>query len=322
MIYGYMKPNTVTESTERSEEIVSVVYNEYCNYKSILESCIDESCKQILEAKVQVLYEVSIKDIISKIITNIRDWWRRFTKFFKEKIIDKIFNKDIESTVDDIKNKLKSLTHTNESAILTESVKSVKLPKNTMDKSDLLLLINDTAEIIWALTHVFNDGIYKFDANGHLWKDKYNERMDKLEERFKEFKNKCDKIEDSRYEVLDVEYDDRNDNKLAPVLSKIEKVCHNLIYDNDIIKNCTKEANNRIEKIDKLIDKIDTNIKNGTVYKVDSEIDNRTVEDCKYAFNCLKRSREVLFETTKYLAKLEGIIKRDGSEIRGFINSL
>ena len=31
MIYSYITPNSITESTKKSEEIVSVVYNEYCN---------------------------------------------------------------------------------------------------------------------------------------------------------------------------------------------------------------------------------------------------------------------------------------------------
>ena len=70
MIYTYMKPTSdVVESVEstKSEELVSIVYNEYCNYKEMLESCTDESARPILEAQVEVLYEVSLSDIFEKI---------------------------------------------------------------------------------------------------------------------------------------------------------------------------------------------------------------------------------------------------------------
>lgn len=87
MIYNYIQTNTVTEST-KEEEIISVVWNEYCNYKQILENCTDESTKPILEAQVEVLYEVSISDIVDKI------------KTFISKIIKAI--KDILSKIRDI----------------------------------------------------------------------------------------------------------------------------------------------------------------------------------------------------------------------------
>ena len=89
MIYSYITPNSITESTKKSEEIVSVVYNEYCNYKNLLESCTDEHERPILEAKVEVLYEISFKDIIQKIkdkIHEIIEWVKGLIKKIKEKL--------------------------------------------------------------------------------------------------------------------------------------------------------------------------------------------------------------------------------------------
>lgn len=64
------------------ETVTSVVYEEYLNYKSLLEKCKDDSDKIIIEAKLEVLYEVSIKDIIN----TIKELWNRFRKWIKEKI--------------------------------------------------------------------------------------------------------------------------------------------------------------------------------------------------------------------------------------------
>ena len=85
MIYGYIN-NVVKEQTSEPE-VVSVVYEEFCNYRQMLEDCTDESARPILEAQVQVLYEVSISDIIEK----IKEIWESVVEFIK-KIWNKIFH--------------------------------------------------------------------------------------------------------------------------------------------------------------------------------------------------------------------------------------
>lgn len=112
MIYGYIKQNS-TEYIKDPYAIESVVYNEYCNYKSLLESCTDESTKPILEAKVKVLYEVSIKDIIDTIVKayyKFKDWlYEVLTKLIDKILPDK--NKKMKDLKEKIKVILKNLAH-------------------------------------------------------------------------------------------------------------------------------------------------------------------------------------------------------------------
>ena len=84
-IYG----NYITKPVQEAENHIqnldsimysleSVAYNEYLHTTSLLESCLDESEKQYLEEKSQILLEVSFKDIKDKIV--------RVFKFLVEKI--------------------------------------------------------------------------------------------------------------------------------------------------------------------------------------------------------------------------------------------
>lgn len=78
------EPNIVTESYG----IESVVYTEYLNKKSILESCTDEAQRPLLEAQLQVLQEVAIKDIWNKVkeaFIKLKNWIKN--------LWDSIFNK-------------------------------------------------------------------------------------------------------------------------------------------------------------------------------------------------------------------------------------
>lgn len=60
--------------------IESTVYNEYENRKLMLENCINEDNKVILEAQVKVLCEVAIKDIISK----VKEAFNKLKEFVKK----------------------------------------------------------------------------------------------------------------------------------------------------------------------------------------------------------------------------------------------
>lgn len=96
---------------ENISEFISYSYNELCNYNSLLESCTDDKEREILEAKVEVLYEISMKDIgifirkaINRIIEIIRDAWNRIKEFFKSKK-----SKMMEEEIKDLKKKVNDL---------------------------------------------------------------------------------------------------------------------------------------------------------------------------------------------------------------------
>lgn len=60
--------------------IESTVYNEYENRKLMLENCINEDDKAVLEAQIEVLQEVAIKDIISK----VKEAFNKLKEFVKK----------------------------------------------------------------------------------------------------------------------------------------------------------------------------------------------------------------------------------------------
>ncbi len=111
-IYGdniFIKDNLVNKVTDSMINFGSLAYNEYLNYKSMLENCIDDSSRPILEAKVEVLQEIGVKDIWEKIkeafrklVQMIKDLFNKIKSFFKNKKI-----KNLEKEVSDLKSKLK-----------------------------------------------------------------------------------------------------------------------------------------------------------------------------------------------------------------------
>jgi len=91
MVYGKTFLPSVYKSKEDKSvnlESISLAYNEYTNRLSLLESCTNDSERQILEAQVQVLYEVSIKEIIGK----IKEAWFNIKKKFLD-VISKIIER-------------------------------------------------------------------------------------------------------------------------------------------------------------------------------------------------------------------------------------
>lgn len=151
----------------------SVALEEYQNYKNILESCTDMSQIPIIEAKLDVLQEISIKDIGDKI--------KKFFRFIRDKIkeiIDKIMGlfrkknkqkleketkelKDrIEKEFEPINNIAKDIEKLNKDVEESnEKLKEVKL-RNTMSKI------------------VKNNAIY-FDMNNYVV-DNPEQRLNKI----------------------------------------------------------------------------------------------------------------------------------------------
>ena len=49
------------------ERITSFVLDEYYNYSNLLNECVDSEQRSLIEAKVEVLEEIALKDVIYKI---------------------------------------------------------------------------------------------------------------------------------------------------------------------------------------------------------------------------------------------------------------
>lgn len=95
MIYGQTFLNESVNRNRRDSSLSlleSVAFDEYQNRVTMLESCKDEHTRSLIEAQIEVLREVSLKDIKDKFLAFLK----KIGDFIK-KIIDKIksfFNKD------------------------------------------------------------------------------------------------------------------------------------------------------------------------------------------------------------------------------------
>lgn len=135
MIYGQTFLNESVNRNRRDSSLSlleSVAFDEYQNRVTMLESCKDEHTRSLIEAQIEVLREVSLKDIKDKFLAFLK----KIGDFIK-KIIDKIksfFNKDDKKKQEEelkiVKKKLEEANLMNE-----------KLKKENADLS------NDNAEL-------------------------------------------------------------------------------------------------------------------------------------------------------------------------------
>ena len=126
-IYGYNmslnNTNSIIESKEYdlfSEAIImteSIVYNEFCNHKALLESFAgSEEERKILEEKCDILLEISIKDIKDR----IHDLFEKLKRFIREVVsrVKEFFTKEkqrqMEKEVSELKQKINNLEKDNE----------------------------------------------------------------------------------------------------------------------------------------------------------------------------------------------------------------
>jgi hypothetical protein len=124
MFYG----NTVLKQQDtiiENNTIDSIIYNEYLNRCNIFESCTDESDRFIIEAQVEVLYELSIKEVLTK----IKNWIKkRLLTIVKG--LEKLFSKGKKTKFKDVilklLNKAKKLLGDVEEAETQEEVEQCK----------------------------------------------------------------------------------------------------------------------------------------------------------------------------------------------------
>ena len=124
MFYG----NTVLKQQDNIIEntnIDSIIYNEYLNRCNILESCTGGSDRVILEAQVEVLYELSIKEVLTK----IKNWIKkRLLAIVKglEKLFSKGKKTKFKDTILKLLNKAKKILGDVEEAETKEEIDNCK----------------------------------------------------------------------------------------------------------------------------------------------------------------------------------------------------
>jgi len=157
MFYGntVLKPqqDTIIENTT----IDSIVYNEYLNRCNILESCTDESDRVVLEAQVEVLYELSIKEVLTK----IKNWIKkRLLAIVKG--LEKLFSKGKKTKFKDailkLLNKAKKLLGDVEEAETQEEVEQCK--------SEFESFNNEYIDQIENIANEYKEYIDSYEAKG------------------------------------------------------------------------------------------------------------------------------------------------------------
>ena len=273
MIYGNKFLPKKEESISIQEfGVESIAYNEYVNYKGLLESCTDASSKPVLVAQVQVLYEISFKDIWEK----IKETWNEFVSWVKE-MWNKIFNKkkisdqkqkEAEEAVKKAEQKVKEEKTSNPEPEVKEEpktftyklVKSFKFKSRVMtgdfeseDKEfdikleDLEAYINkefDNKDVI-SLTERYINDLNNVISNGN--------DVDEIREISRDFETKIAPILSNDHVLVSVEYEEKEGNdKLDVSLSLLNKG-QELIKYVDKFTSIKNEYDNLYKKVDNLI---------------------------------------------------------------------
>jgi len=327
MLYGktflpdeYKSDNIVTES-------ISIIFDEFCNRLSLLESC-TESEKPLLEAQVQVLYEISIEDIKNKIhdiIDFIKRKWREFCDWVK-KIWNKIWHNEDEANKvafkveKDVKKQTKNMFEdekeedtffsASKAAKISEVLKTLKVPLydiafkagrfSDKNKEDSKLLVSG-GNILYCLKQGldgdinFNDLLKKMGASENIVKDDF--WMDSLDKDINDIIVFIDKIKNNDYNFKD------DENELEKIKSNVRQAHYG------------SDAKNKHYEIDKSIE----NLYASRITNL--SLKNYTIDD--FSKSILKENNSAFLK--KYLNEFRSILVRfeDNPEsLREIINTI
>lgn len=228
MIYG----NKFLPKKEESASILefgihSVVYDEYCVYNSLLESCSDDTNKSILEAQVTILREVSFKDIIDKIIkkiTSFLEWLKDLVTTIVEKVKSFLNNKKYKSVIEALRMVGKGKRVNNESHILEYS-------KDLSSNNDLMNTGAFSDDFFFKYEWLFNGLSVRFKSKDFA--DKYHDTIEKSHEKINiEILKSLNDLSNNRDDA------DKNVNEIIEKMKKrkeiVESITNNLEYVNII----------------------------------------------------------------------------------------
>lgn len=257
MIYGNKflpKEDISIESASILEfGIQSVVYDEYCVYNSLLESCSDDTSKSILEAQVQVLYEVSIKDIFNKIITKIKEfieWIKKLASTIVTKIKNIVNGKKMNKYIQILKSVGKGkLSKSNESTIIDEDYKDDPVNRSSYDSSSLKFNLEFFKVCIWTIGGDKNSSA---SFNSNKFKSGISASIEDLRNLINEFESKfIETIKTGKYDKESFEkYDSLEEN-----INSIKKQIESLNYDAINEQNKYDSLYNAIEESKEIFDK-------------------------------------------------------------------
>lgn len=302
MVYGNtFLPNEYKSNCKDNDitlESISVIYNEYVNRLSLLESCTDDSEKQILESQIQVLYEISFQDIKNKIhdiIEFIKKKWREFKDWVK-KIWNKIFHNEEEAKkeADKVEKMFENMfkdedgdstimsTKASKSARTADALKNFKFPvysiKFKNDKKEILVSGGDA---LYALKTSLDGDIKLNDGSFH----DYN--LSNIDKDIKIIEDACNEFKSKKY--------DFENREIALRIHSMAKA-QNRLYDTDTDVNRLEVSN--LESF---------------------KIKNYTME-----YFTIAQNNDQLFKSNlnKIKADLHNFDENDASRIRGLIDDI
>lgn len=194
----------------------SIVYNEYLNMKSILENCTSRDV--ILESQVELLHELSIKDIIDK----IANAFKKIIEFIKDKI-DKIKawfkkKKDGDTSVEKME---KDANNTDLSDVDNFNYDDLKVDTNDSDKEttneSAYYFLNEIEVEDKSKRKYYNDGKSSYSS-----KSKYLYTVRQLSEFIDSLKDKSDL--NAQYYTMDLFKYHFKDSKISDYITRI---CNN-----------------------------------------------------------------------------------------------
>lgn len=214
MIYGNVfLPKKEVSASILEFGIQSVVYDEYCVYNSLLESCTDDTNKSILEAQVTILREVSFKDIIDKIIkkiTSFLEWLKDLVTKIVEKVKSFFNNKKYKSVIEALRMVGKGKRVNIESHVLEYS-------KDLSSNNDLMNIGAFSDDFFFKYEWLFNGLSVRFKSKDFV--DKYQDTIEKSSEKIHIEMIKClNDLSNNRDDA------DKNINELVEKMKKHEEI--------------------------------------------------------------------------------------------------
>lgn len=310
MIYNYIQTNTVTESI-KEEEIISVVWNEYCNYKQLLDNCTDESVKPIIEAQVEVLYEVSIKDIIAKIkecINKAIEFIQKMVRYTLNKIRNASFDRLNDKIIKILKEFKPKESIISEAIIDGEELKVHKYIFKGLESTNLQLFEYLTSGI---------EGLPKDIINMKRVDRKYTNMILKREQNLDivEIQNVYDNCKSAFEKYKDdisytIKYFDEN-NKMLAIQHNVDNYVNELVNTRSELRMYDKCIKPDLDELEKYKNDIENKLKITSDYNITEDYYNFAAKFTSY----LCRIKELIITIYSYTAgrlkNLNDMIRKD-----------
>lgn len=258
----------------------SVVFDEYCSFSNLLESCTDSDEKKLLEEKCELLLEISFKDIKKKFLDAIKFIWQKLQELIKK--IKDFFTgekrKQAEKDIAELKKQLKE--------------KDIEIDNLQKANSDYEQKMKDVEENNEKYARRLVSIAHKFQDNKYVYFDLYDYLDDDKRKNIQYyFGNLYDFIKN--WEYFDDEEDSENQDKINKrIPTRINNFSNKLkekypdtevfLLTDSCIERLKKYTSNSDEK--PIDDLITSNKMGGSAYELNNMINDDLNEKVKKGY--------------------------------------